>query len=71
MNTHGGSAVAHGVIVAPLRESHPDRIVLADRVLFLRDGPCPYPVCTPLEVEYTERDGRSTVENITPTKVAQ
>jgi len=52
------------------RQSFPDRIVLADRVVYLRNGPCPYAVGTALEVEYSERDGRRTVEKITPTGVA-
>jgi hypothetical protein len=30
--------VAHGLIVAILREVHPDRIVVGERTLFLREG---------------------------------
>lgn len=66
MNTTGD---AHGVIVALLNDSYADRIVLDDHVLYLRNGPCPCPVGTPLEVEYSVRDGRSYAEKITPTKV--
>ena len=62
-----GNAPAHGVIVAPLKEAHPDRIVLSDRTFFLRDGAtCNYAPGTPLEVAYTELDGRRDVDRITP-----
>jgi hypothetical protein len=55
----------HGVIIGPLRESHPDRIVLADRIFWLRDGmACLYPLGTLVEVLYTERAGRCTVDRI-------
>jgi hypothetical protein len=58
------------LFVALLAESHPDRIVLGDCVVFLCDGAtCPYPVGTPLEVECTERNGHRTVEKITPMKI--
>jgi hypothetical protein len=57
------------MIFAPLKESYPDRIVLADCVLFLRAGTaCSYTVGTPIEVEYTEQNGRRTVERIAPAK---
>lgn len=58
--------VAHGLIVAILREVHPDRIVVGERTLFLREGQdCRYPPGTNLEVLYTMRqDGRNEVERI-------
>ncbi|MGH9893372.1 MAG: hypothetical protein ACREA0_15565 [bacterium] len=56
-----------GVIIGPLKESHPDRIVIADGTLFLRDGArCNYALGTPLEVVYTEQGGRRDVDKITP-----
>ncbi len=56
-----------GVIVAPLRESHSGRIILGGSILFLRDGAtCDYALGTPLEVVYTEQDGRRDVDKITP-----
>jgi hypothetical protein len=59
------SPPAHGVIVAPLTESYPDRIVLGSFTLFLRAGKiCTYAVGTPLEVLYTEVAGRREVDNI-------
>jgi hypothetical protein len=55
MNAASGSQPARGVIVAPLVESHPDRIVVGSCTLFLRDGKrCTYAVGTSLEVAYTE-----------------
>lgn len=64
--------LARGVIVAPLKESHPDRIIVGDRVLFLRDGTtCTYAVGTPLEVIFTEQDGRSLTDRITPVRPAR
>ena len=46
---------ARGVIVGPLKEAYPDRIVLGDRIVFLRDGmTCTYSLGTPLEVVFTE-----------------
>jgi hypothetical protein len=67
MNTASGGQPARGVIVAPLTEAHPDRIVVGGRVLFLRDGMiCPYSLGTPLEVVFTEQDGRSHADRITP-----
>ena len=67
MGTNGdGSVPARGIIVAPLK-AHPDRIILGDRTFFLRDGAtCNYLPGTPLEVTYTELDGRRDVESITP-----
>ena len=58
--------VAHGLIVAILREVHPDRIVVGERTLFLREGQdCRYPPGTYLEVLYAVRqDGRSEAERI-------
>ena len=56
-----------GVIIGPLTESRPDRTVLGGSILFLRDGaPCNYALGTPLEVVYTEQDGRRDVDKITP-----
>jgi len=66
MNAASGSQPARGVIVAPLVESHPDRIVVGSCTLFLRDGKrCTYAVRTSLEVAYTEVDGRRDVDSIT------
>ena len=58
--------VAHGLIMAILREVHPDRIVVGERTLFLREGQdCRYPPGTHLEVLYTVRqDGRSEADRI-------
>jgi hypothetical protein len=60
------SGVAHGLIVAILREVLSDRIVVGERTLFLREGQdCRYTPGTNLEVPYTVRqDGRSEVERI-------
>jgi len=67
MDAASGSRPARGVIVAPLVESHPDRIVVGSATLFLRDGKrCTHAVGTPLEVAYTEVDGRRDVDSITP-----
>jgi hypothetical protein len=56
----------HGLIIGPLRELHADRIVVADRPLFLRDGEaCRYVVGVVLEVSYTEVNGRACVNKIT------
>ena len=70
MSARGGDespSFARGVVVGPLTEAHPDRIVLGDRIVFLRDGmTCTYPPGTPLEVVYTEQDGRSCADKITP-----
>ena len=46
-------------------------IILGDRTFFLRDGlrdgaTCNYLPGTPLEVAYTEPDGRRDVDSITP-----
>jgi hypothetical protein len=69
MDAASGSQPARGVIVAPLLESLPDRIVVGSRTLFLRDGKrWTYPVGTPVEVIYTEIDGRRHVDNITPVR---
>jgi len=68
MGTNGdGRVPARGIMVAPLKEAHPDRIVLGDRTFFLRDGAtCNYLPGTPLEAAYTELDGRRDVDSITP-----
>jgi hypothetical protein len=68
MGTNGdGSVPARGIMVAPLKEAHLDRIVLGDRTFFLRDGAtCNYLPGPPFEVAYTEPDGRRDVESITP-----
>lgn len=61
-----------GVIIAPLTESHPGRIILGGSILFLRDGAtCNYTLGTPLEVAYTEQDGRKDVDTITAVRPAQ
>jgi hypothetical protein len=55
-----------GIVVGPLKVSNPDRIVLADSVLFLRPGmTCNYAFGTYLEVAYTEVDGQRHVDRIT------
>jgi len=56
----------NGVLFGPLVESHPDRIVVASRTLYLRDGEaCRYEICSALEVIYTEHaNGRCDVEKI-------
>jgi hypothetical protein len=55
------------MIFAPLNESRPGRIIVGDRVLFLRNGTtCTYVVGTPLEVTFTQENGRSLVDKITP-----
>ena len=56
-----GRPIARGVVVAPWREAHPDRIVLADLTFFLRDGT--KPPGTPLQVVY-EQNGRSYVKSV-------
>jgi hypothetical protein len=57
----------HGVIVGPLKESHPRWIVIGDHMLFLRDGEnCHYKIGTTLQVVYIEEDGRRHVESIMP-----
>lgn len=62
-------SVASGVIYATLNESHSDRIVVGERVLFLRNGTtCTYAVGTHLEVVFTEQDGCSHADKITPVK---
>jgi hypothetical protein len=44
-----------------------DRIVAGDRVVFLRNGmTCHYNLGTFLEVTFTEQDGRSFANKITP-----
>lgn len=61
--------IARGLMVAPLREVHPDRIVVGDRTFFLRDRTtCTYTLGTTLEIFYTEQNGRAMAENITPVK---
>ena len=66
---NGGTPPAYGVMIGELKEALPDRIVMADRAFFLRDGmKCSYPPGTPLQVVYTEQDGRREVESITPTR---
>jgi hypothetical protein len=54
------------LIIGPLRELHADRIVVADRPLFLRNGEaCRYVLGVVLEVSYTEVNGRACVNKIT------
>jgi hypothetical protein len=57
---------ARGLIVAQLRKSDPDCIVLGDSVLFLRHGmTCNYAIGTNLKVLYTElKNGRRNVDEI-------
>jgi hypothetical protein len=55
----------HGVILGPLRELYADRIVIADRTLFLSDGePCHHVVGVILEVLYTEKNERACVDKV-------
>jgi hypothetical protein len=35
---NGNATVAHGVVVGPLKEVHPDRIVVGSYMFSLRDG---------------------------------
>ncbi len=57
----------HGVILGPLAELHPDRIVIGGRTLYLRDGEAVgCEIGMVLEVVYLERDGRGDVQRITP-----
>jgi hypothetical protein len=57
--------MAHGLNVALLRQVHPDRIVVGDRTLFLREGmTCHHSLGTSLEVLYTEQK-RAEAERIT------
>jgi hypothetical protein len=57
--------LARGLIVAQLRKSDPDCIVLGDSVLFLRHGmTCNYAIGTKLKVLYTELNGRRNVDEI-------
>jgi hypothetical protein len=57
----------HGVIVGRLTAWHPDRMVVGDRTMFLRDGEaCPYEIGMFLNVTFIEHDGRRDVESITP-----
>lgn len=59
------SPVVHGVIFGPLREVHPDRIVIADRTLFLRNGEaCHHAIGLVLEVVFIEQNGRASVQRI-------
>jgi hypothetical protein len=68
----GSPGIARGLMVAPLREVHHDRIVVGDRTFVLRDGKtCTYTPGTNLEVLYTERNGTAVAENITPVKTAR
>jgi hypothetical protein len=67
MGGASGNTPARGVLFALLVESHPDRIVVGDCTLFLDDGmACSYSLGRPLEVEYTEQNGRRRAEKITP-----
>ena len=58
----------HGVILGPLTEVYPERIVVGARTLFLRDSEtCRYEIGMGLEVIFTEQDdGRGSVQRITP-----
>jgi hypothetical protein len=57
-----------GVVVGRLTEFHPDRIVMGNTILYLRDGAaCTFPVGTLLQVVYTERDGRRCVDSVIQT----
>jgi hypothetical protein len=66
-----GGQPARGIIVGPLAECHPDRIVIGGCVLFLRGGAaCPYAVGMSVEVHYTEIDGRRDIDGIARTRPA-
>jgi hypothetical protein len=68
MDGVSGDTPACGVLYAHLIESHPDRIVMGDCTVFLGDGMArSYPLGTPPEVEYIERNGRRRADKITPT----
>jgi hypothetical protein len=55
-----------GVIVGPLRESYPDRVVVGDSTFFLRAGErCPYRIGVRVQVVYAEASGRCEAEAIT------
>lgn len=57
----------HGVILGPLIEVHPDRIVVGDRTPHLSDGEVvDCEIGMVLEVVYSERNGRSDVLRIRP-----
>ena len=65
-NATASGSQLHGLIIGPLGELHADRIVVADRPLFLRDGEAShYVVGVVLEVSYTEVNGRACVNKIT------
>lgn len=67
MNSRSATSASplRGIIIGPLGELRPDRIVVADRTLFLRNGEsCGYSVGVVLEVVYTELNGRASVERI-------
>lgn len=65
MDSTAGSSPLHGVILGPLRELYADRIVIAERTLFLPDGePCHHVVGVILEVLYTEKNGRAYVDKV-------
>jgi hypothetical protein len=67
MDAATSGEAAHGVVVGPLNESHPDRIVGGSSILYLREGgaACTYPVGTFLGVTYTtEQDGRRLVVSL-------
>ena len=71
MNAASGSQPARGVVVGRLTASHPDRLVLGNTILYLRDGAgCTYPVGTLLQVLYTERDGRRLVDSFEASREA-
>jgi hypothetical protein len=54
------------VMVGPLRESYPDRVVVGDRTFFLRGGArCEHPVGARVQVVYAEANGRCEAEAIT------
>ncbi len=57
----------HGVILGPVTELHPDRIMVGGRTLYLRDGEAfDCEIGMVVEVVYLERDGRGDVQRITP-----
>jgi hypothetical protein len=69
---NGNATVAHGVMVGPLKEVHPDRIVVGSYLFSLRDGvQCSYPPGTRLQVVFVEQGGQRQAESLSPVKDGQ
>jgi hypothetical protein len=68
----GNATLAHGVMVGPLKEVHPDRIVVGSYMFSLRDGvQCSYLPGTRLQVFYVEQGGQRKAESLSPVKDGQ